>query len=326
MHNGDQLLAGGPNVLSLEGVCRDRHTGVTTLILEHLGDGVQWFGHTTSSSSLPGTAGGVRTAGSPNAVEALPKEIRPPSSTGREAAADRGGAGATASSIGQGRALPWRGASSSFSTATSTATSAGRREGLEEGRLLSRAGSQQQQPIAAGQDPAGEHGDGAAREAELRDAEGGGGGRGGEATEKEAVDPGRLTDYEVRLYLYKLLQALDFAHSRGLMHRDVKPRNIVINRWTRSLRLIDWGLGDFYIPGGRDLFDHGVGLFEIFEVPNVFFVTFRDVLIRGLVMQTFILHASGEGFGCFYFARGRSYRHLVERCPRRDFGILCSSG
>lgn len=59
----------------------------------------------------------------------------------------------------------------------------------------------------------------------------------------------RLSDYEVRLYLYKLLQALDFAHSRGLMHRDVKPRNIVVNRRTRALRLIDWGLGDFYIPG-----------------------------------------------------------------------------
>ncbi|CAM9115598.1 unnamed protein product, partial [Ectocarpus fasciculatus] len=171
-----QLLAGGPNVLSLEGVCRDRHTGVTTLILEHLGDGVQWFGHTTASSSLPGTtAGGVRTApGSPNAVEASPKETRPPPSPGREAAAaDRGGAGATASSIGQGRALPWRGASSSFSTATtSTTTSVDRREGLEESRLLSRAGSQQQQqPIAAaGQDPTGEHGGDAARAAGLRDS------------------------------------------------------------------------------------------------------------------------------------------------------------
>lgn len=80
---------------------------------------------------------------------------------------------------------------------------------------------------------------------QMRGAEGerGGGGEDGVAGK------GRLTDYEVRLYLYKLLQALDFAHSRGLMHRDVKPRNVVINRRTRDLRLIDWGLGDFYIPG-----------------------------------------------------------------------------
>ena len=32
------------------------------------------------------------------------------------------------------------------------------------------------------------------------------------------------------------------------MHRDVKPLNIVINNDTKELRLIDWGLADFYIP------------------------------------------------------------------------------
>eukprot|EP00611_Tribonema_gayanum_P020526 TRINITY_DN375_c0_g2_i3.p2 TRINITY_DN375_c0_g2~~TRINITY_DN375_c0_g2_i3.p2 ORF type:complete len:226 (-),score=90.88 TRINITY_DN375_c0_g2_i3:316-993(-) len=51
--------------------------------------------------------------------------------------------------------------------------------------------------------------------------------------------------------MYKLLQALDFSHSCGVMHRDVKPRNVIINHATRELRLIDWGLGDFYIPGRR---------------------------------------------------------------------------
>ena len=32
------------------------------------------------------------------------------------------------------------------------------------------------------------------------------------------------------------------------MHRDVKPLNIVINPETKELRLIDWGLADFYKP------------------------------------------------------------------------------
>ena len=32
------------------------------------------------------------------------------------------------------------------------------------------------------------------------------------------------------------------------MHRDVKPLNIVINNEDKDLRLIDWGLADFYIP------------------------------------------------------------------------------
>ena len=38
-----------------------------------------------------------------------------------------------------------------------------------------------------------------------------------------------LTDNENRMYLYKLLMALDYCHAHGIMHRDVKPLNIVIN-------------------------------------------------------------------------------------------------
>jgi casein kinase II subunit alpha len=58
-----------------------------------------------------------------------------------------------------------------------------------------------------------------------------------------------LTDIEVRWYMYQLLQALDFAHSRGIMHRDVKPHNVMIDPELKSLRLIDWGLAEFYHPG-----------------------------------------------------------------------------
>jgi casein kinase II subunit alpha len=59
----------------------------------------------------------------------------------------------------------------------------------------------------------------------------------------------RLTDIDVRLYLFKLLEALDYSHSHGIMHRDVKPLNIVINHDEHDLRLIDWGLADFYKAG-----------------------------------------------------------------------------
>jgi serine/threonine protein kinase len=40
------------------------------------------------------------------------------------------------------------------------------------------------------------------------------------------------------------LQALDFCHSKGIMHRDVKPHNIMIDHSQRKLRLIDWGLAE----------------------------------------------------------------------------------
>ncbi|XP_030330300.1 casein kinase II subunit alpha-like [Strigops habroptila] len=35
----------------------------------------------------------------------------------------------------------------------------------------------------------------------------------------------------------------------GVMHRDVKPHNVMIDHEHRKLRLIDWGLAEFYHPG-----------------------------------------------------------------------------
>jgi casein kinase II subunit alpha len=95
-----------------------------------------------------------------------------------------------------------------------------------------------------------------------------------------------LTDYDVRYYIYELLkvrlrrarapdaatrssscptlaaprpgrhphlppprpQALEHSHSNGIMHRDVKPHNVMIDHEKRQLRLIDWGLAEFYHP------------------------------------------------------------------------------
>lgn len=57
-----------------------------------------------------------------------------------------------------------------------------------------------------------------------------------------------ITDYEIRYYIYELLKALDYCHSKGIMHRDVKPQNIIVDPKTKTLKLIDWGLAEFYHP------------------------------------------------------------------------------
>jgi casein kinase II subunit alpha len=58
-----------------------------------------------------------------------------------------------------------------------------------------------------------------------------------------------LSDFDVRYYIHEILIALDYCHSQGIMHRDIKPHNVVIDHKTKRLRLIDWGLAEFYHPG-----------------------------------------------------------------------------
>lgn len=60
---------------------------------------------------------------------------------------------------------------------------------------------------------------------------------------------GKFLIPDTQYYFTQLLIALDFSHSMGIMHRDVKPQNIMIDPQTKKLRLIDWGLAEFYHAG-----------------------------------------------------------------------------
>eukprot|EP00494_Astrolonche_serrata_P022976 UN23233 len=53
---------------------------------------------------------------------------------------------------------------------------------------------------------------------------------------------------DVRYYMYELLRALNYCHSKGIIHRDVKPHNVMIDHEKKRLALVDWGLAEFYHP------------------------------------------------------------------------------
>ena len=58
-----------------------------------------------------------------------------------------------------------------------------------------------------------------------------------------------LTESEVKMYMYKVLLCLQFLHRRGIMHRDIKPRNIIIDRPMQRLKIIDFGHAEELVSG-----------------------------------------------------------------------------
>jgi len=47
-----------------------------------------------------------------------------------------------------------------------------------------------------------------------------------------------LGDEDIRYYIREVIKALDFCHSRGIMHRDVKPHNIMIDHETKKVPFV----------------------------------------------------------------------------------------
>ncbi|XP_022642326.1 cell division control protein 2 homolog 1 isoform X2 [Vigna radiata var. radiata] len=54
---------------------------------------------------------------------------------------------------------------------------------------------------------------------------------------------------QVKMFLYQILCGIAYCHSHRVLHRDLKPQNLLIDRRTNSLKLADFGLARaFGIP------------------------------------------------------------------------------
>ena len=52
-----------------------------------------------------------------------------------------------------------------------------------------------------------------------------------------------------QLYLFQMLQGIQYCHSHCILHRDLKPQNLLIDRQRNFLKLADFGLARaFGIP------------------------------------------------------------------------------
>lgn len=56
-----------------------------------------------------------------------------------------------------------------------------------------------------------------------------------------------LTDEHTQFFLYQILRGLKYIHSAGILHRDLKPKNLLVNS-NCDLKICDFGLSRADIP------------------------------------------------------------------------------
>ena len=52
----------------------------------------------------------------------------------------------------------------------------------------------------------------------------------------------QIPEKRIKVFMHHLLQGLEYCHKHGVMHRDLKPQNLLIQEGTDLLQLADFGL------------------------------------------------------------------------------------
>lgn len=66
------------------------------------------------------------------------------------------------------------------------------------------------------------------------------------------AQPGTLSRGVVKSFLFQIFHGLAFCHARGIMHRDLKPQNLLVSKEGR-LKIADFGLARAFVPPIRPL-------------------------------------------------------------------------
>lgn len=71
-------------------------------------------------------------------------------------------------------------------------------------------------------------------------------------------EKGEISQEEALEFIIQILDALDHTHSKGIVHRDIKPQNIIVTS-DRSVKITDFGIAKLYDPHNSVSSDKGIG-------------------------------------------------------------------
>ncbi|KAK8349252.1 hypothetical protein V6Z12_A06G130300 [Gossypium hirsutum] len=60
----------------------------------------------------------------------------------------------------------------------------------------------------------------------------------------------RLTEPQIKCYMHQLLSGLQHCHERGILHRDIKGSNLLIDK-SGMLKIADFGLANYFSPNRK---------------------------------------------------------------------------
>ncbi len=84
----------------------------------------------------------------------------------------------------------------------------------------------------------------------------------GQNLAEELAENGAFNEQQVRELLIDLLSVLQFVHSNNVIHRDIKPKNIIRRKTDNKLVLVDFGAAKFTSPSSLSVTGTVIGAAE----------------------------------------------------------------
>jgi serine/threonine protein kinase len=119
-----------------------------------------------------------------------------------------------------------------------------------------------------------------------------------------------MTTQQIRDYMYRLLQALNYLHERNVVHRDVKPENFLHNFQSNTFRLIDFGSAE---KGANGFVKTGGGT-RGFRAPEI---------LQGIATQTAAVDVWSAGIILLTLITG--IPNILSRQEKKMTGIDCDA-